>query len=378
LVKKGAFIERSFCFLSPLIFVFSADKLLRLRPPRPVIFLPRERAVVASLTQWSENSFVDGAIGAAAVTGESARCGEMVGRSLPMQRLFSRLRQAAPHIRIVAIEGEAGTGKTLTARTLHRLGPASGAAFVACAAARFMSAETQTLLEEARGGTLLLSRIGELSAAQQTRFVDFIEWWEHRSARDAQSFLPRQLFVSSSKPLRQLSAAGELRGDLSFRLTAIRFELPPLRERRDDIGLLADLFAAKHGAARCKPIRGLGPGALQRLLSHSWPGNVRELETVVANAAMDCPGQWIRPLDIPPLVNTPQLRMQAPAEPVPDDDPNLDRMILRHISQVLRKTGGNKLRAAQLLGISRSTLYRLLDSGNSASQEETPISNSSF
>jgi two-component system, NtrC family, response regulator HydG len=322
--------------------------------------------VVASLTQWSEDSATEASIEFEVRAGGSMRLGEMVGRSLVMQRLFSRLRQAAAHLRIVAIEGEAGTGKTLAARTLHSLGPASAAAFVACAATRFMSAETQTLLDEARGGTLFLSRISELTNQQQSRLVDFVEWWEHRSGRDAQSFLPRQLFVSSCKPLRQLSANGDLRADLSYRLTAIRFELPPLRERRDDIAPLADLFATQHGAARSKSMRGLGPGSLQRLLSHSWPGNVRELETVITNAAVDCPGQWIRPIDIPPLLNGAQSSVKAPHDAIPEDDPNLDRMILRHITQVLAKTGGNKLRASQLLGISRSTLYRLLDSGSPA------------
>jgi DNA-binding NtrC family response regulator len=285
----------------------------------------------------------------------------MAGHSLVMQRLFARLKQAAPHLRIVAIEGEAGTGKTLAARTLHSLGPASEAAFVACAATRLISAETQALLEEARGGMLFLTRLNELRPEQQSRLADFLEWWEHRSRNDTQGFFPRQLFVSSCKPLRQLSASGELRTDLAYRLTAIRFELPPLRERRDDIAVLADWFATRHAAAHGKAIRGLGPGAAARLLAHSWPGNVRELETVITNAAMDCPGQWIRPIDIPPL--TPALKVSNAAA-ITDDDPNLDRMILRHITHVLAKTGGNKLRAAQLLGISRSTLYRLLGAEN--------------
>lgn len=315
---------------------------------------------MASATQWREDSAVEALMSAGI---EPGRLGSMVGHSLVMQRLFSRLRQAAPHLRIVALEGEAGTGKTLTARTLHSLGPASAAAFVACAASRFVSEDTQALLEEVRGGTLFLTRPGDLTPNQQSRLVDFIEWWEHRSGRDAQGLFPCQLFVSSSRPLRQLSASGTLRADLSYRLSAIRFELPPLRERRDDIGLLAEWFATQQGVAHGKVVRGLGPGSLQRLLSHSWPGNVRELETVMTNAAMDCPGQWIRPIDIPPLIAAPQPEPAA-SQAIYEEDPNLDRMILRHITQVLAKTGGNKLRAAQLLGISRSTLYRLLDSGS--------------
>ena len=319
---------------------------------------------MASVTQVSQesDSFTDPSMGA-----EPIRLGDMVARSLVMQRLFSRLRQAAPHLRIAAIEGEAGTGKTLAAKTLHSLGPASSSAFVACAAARFLSAESQSLLEEARGGTLLVDHLSDLTSDQQSRLADFLQWWEQRSGRDGQNFLPRQFFVSSSKPLRQLSAGGELRADLSYRLTAIRFELPPLRERREDIGMLANWFATRHGAVHGKVVRGLGPGSLARLLTHHWPGNVRELETVITNAAMDCPGQWIRPIDIPPLANA-QAPIAAASPAAGEDDPNLDRMILRHVNDVLARTGGNKLRAARLLGISRSTLYRLLDSGSLAAE----------
>jgi len=294
----------------------------------------------------------------------------MIGQSLVMQRLFARLRQAAPHLRVAAIEGEPGTGKMLAARTLHTLGPASGAAFTACPAAHFLLSETQALLEEVRGGTLYLNRLADLTSEQQSRFIDFLEWWEHRSGRDINGIFPRQLFVGSSKPLRQLSVSGELRTDLCYRLTAIRFELPPLRDRRDDIPALAESFAIHHGAVHGKTMRGLGPGSLARLFTHSWPGNVRELETIMANAVMDCAGQWIRPIDIPPLVQSasalrPQISTVAPSE----DDPNLDRMILRHITHVLARTRGNKLRASQLLGISRSTLYRLLESGSLASHK---------
>jgi DNA-binding NtrC family response regulator len=291
----------------------------------------------------------------------------MVAGSLIMERLFSRLRQTAPHVRIVTLEGEAGTGKTLAAQTLHSLGPASGAAFVPCTASRFVMAEVQPLLEEARGGTLLLTRVADLTPEQQSRLFDFLEWWEHRSTRDPNGFFPRQIFFSSRRPLRQLSADGRMRADLCYKLIAIRFVLPPLRERRGDISVLAEHFTVEQGAMRDKPMRGLYPAALQRLQSHSWPGNVRELETVISNAVVECEGQWVRSIDIAALspaaarvAEVPAARVKAVA--AEDEDPNLDRMIVRHIRAVLTKTGGNKLRAAQLLGISRSTLYRLLES----------------
>jgi two-component system response regulator AtoC len=298
----------------------------------------------------------------------------MVARSLVMKRLFSRLQQAAPHLRIVTLEGEAGTGKTLAARTLHSLGPASEAPFVACAASRFASNDVQALLEEVRGGTLLLTRMSELTTEQQSRLFDFLEWWEHRSTRDTNGFLLRQIFISSQQSLRELSANGRLRSDLCYRLTAIRFVLPALRERREDIAVLAEHFAFRLGSMRGKPVRGLGPGSLARIMAHNWTGNVRELETVMTNAVMECEGQWIRPIDIPALVPAvprvhPQARSLTIETDKTDDDPNLDRMILRHVKNVLEKTSGNKLRAAQLLGISRSTLYRLLEPENLVTQQ---------
>jgi DNA-binding NtrC family response regulator len=300
------------------------------------------------------------------------RLGEMIARSLVMHRLFSRLRRAAPHVRIVAFEGEAGTGKMLAAQTLHALGAASSAAFVPCVASRFISTDVQGLLEEARGGTLFLTRVDYLTPEQQSRLFDFLKWWEHRKARDTDGFLPRQIFFSSLQPLRQLSVNGRMRSDLSFYLTAIRFVLPPLRERREDIAVLAEHFAVAHGAAYGKQMRGPNPAALQRLISHNWPGNVRELESVISKAVMECEGLWICPTHIRGLTPVPvqQVHQSVPVVSVAsemkreaDDDPNLDRMILRHIKAVLTKTGGNKLRAAQLLGISRSTLYRLLETG---------------
>lgn len=314
------------------------------------------------LTQWSNGIAVPPPH---TESKEIYRLGEMLARSLPMGRLFLRLRQTAAHVRIVTFEGEAGTGKAMAARTLHSLGPASGMAFVPCTAARFVLADVQPLLEEAKGGTLFLTRVGDLAPEQQSRLFDFLEWWEHRNARDVSGFLPRQIFFSSRQPLRQLSANGRMRSDLCYRLAAIRFVLPPLRERREDIAVLAEHFAVTHGAARSKPVRGLHPAALQRLTAHGWPGNVRELETVISNAVMECEGQWIRPIDIPAFASAttqPMLQPVAKAENAAEDDPNLDRMIVRHIRTVLAKTGGNKLRAAQLLGISRSTLYRLLES----------------
>jgi DNA-binding NtrC family response regulator len=292
--------------------------------------------------------------------------GSMVGRSTAMQRLFSQMRCTARHLRLATIEGECGTGKSLAARTLHDLGPAAAAPFVPCPAAQFFQhgpslATVTPLAGDARDGTLFLSHVEELSLDQQARLITFLQWLDHQQSRRIPDSAPRQVFFSSAVPLRKLSTSPQFRADLCHRLTAIRFIIPPLRERRDDLGLLSEFFARYFSSTHGKPVRGISPQTLQRLATHDWPGNVRELQSVIQTAALDCEGQWIRPIDIPALSAAVETRAlnAGPAE----DDPNLDRAILRHINDVLARVDGNKLRAAKMLGISRSTLYRLLDAG---------------
>lgn len=314
--------------------------------------------------------------------------GPMVGRSLAMQHLFTRMRCTAPHFRLAAVEGEQGTGKLLAAQTLHGLGPAASGPWIPCIAADFLD-DPQALWREARGGLLYLSRVDELSAEKQRLLRDFLDRAAHERIRTSAAAAPLQLVAGSLQPLRRLAAAGGFRSDLAIHLTAIRLPLPPLRDRRDDIPLLASLFLRRWSRQHDKPLRGFGPGSLERLADWSWPGNVRELESTVAAAALECPGQWIRPLDIPGPFSTsgasslvPYARRETEFAPSPAlpaspsdpaaEDPNLDRAILRHIARVLARADGNKVRAARLLGISRSTLYRLLE--NAAAPAPSAIS----
>jgi len=310
--------------------------------------------------------------------------GQMAGRSHVMQRLFGQMRYTARHLRVATIEGERGTGKMLAARTLHEFGPRPQSPFVPCATAQLLDFQPAIALvphrltpkpefsalpalKQSCRGTLVLTRIDELSPAHQASLLDLLQWIDHQHILRALDSIPHRVLCLSSQPLRKLGSTGALRSDLANRLTAIRFALPPLRERREDISLLADLFAQRFSETHGKPVRGLGPQALPHLYHYSWPGNVRELESVISSASLACHGQWIRPIDLPALTASPNPTSSA-AEPLhnsaPDDDPNLDRAILRHIQRVLTRAEGNKLRAAKLLGISRSTLYRLLDSAS--------------
>lgn len=305
--------------------------------------------------------------------------GFMAGRSPVMQRLFTQMRSTAPHLRIATVEGESGAGKTTAAQTLHALGPAASGIFLPCPATQFFE-QLPAVIRESRDGTLLLSHIEDLSPGQQARLLDFLQWLDHQHARHLPDSAPRQVFFTSNQPVRKLVSAFSLRIDLANRLTVIRFSVPPLRERREDIPLLAEYLAHRFSATHNKPVRGLGPQAIPRLLSHHWPGNVRELESIIHAAALECEGQWIRPIDIPSLSpGFPPCSLlpdgalakshAATHEIGPDDDPNLDRAIHRHITHVLARVDGNKLRAARLLGISRSTLYRLLDAADTSRQQ---------
>jgi DNA-binding NtrC family response regulator len=293
--------------------------------------------------------------------------GSMIGRSPVMQRLFSQMRCTARHLRIATIEGENGTGKTLAAMTLHELGPAAAGPFIPCSASHFFQhgpalASLTPLAADAREGTLFLSHVEELTLDQQARLIVFLQWLDHQQSRRTPEPAPRQVFFSSRAPLRRLAASPQFRADLCHRLTAIRFIMPSLRERRDDLALLADSFARHFSSTHGKLVRGIGPQTLERLATHNWPDNVRELQSVIHTAALDCEGQWIRPIDLPALSPAPETRL---IDGIPtEDDTNLDRAILRHIQRVLARVDGNKLRAAKMLGISRSTLYRLLDAAS--------------
>jgi DNA-binding NtrC family response regulator len=297
--------------------------------------------------------------------------GLMAGRSLPMQHLFARMKCTAPYFRLATVEGEAGAGKMIAAQTLHRIGAAVAGPFAPFAAAEFLK-DPEAIWKNNHRGLLYLARVDELPPEKQRELRDFLARTAHERIRTHIVFGPLQLVAGSSQCLRRLAATGAFRTDLASHLTAIRFAIPPLRERREDIPLLAGLILQRWSQTHNKTLRGFAPGALQGLSSYAWPGNVRELESAISAAALECTGQWIRPIDLPPLqwpVAVPSAPREDAASDDPNGDPNLDHAILRHIARVLSRAGGNKVRAARMLGISRSTLYRLLNPPALASQQ---------
>jgi DNA-binding NtrC family response regulator len=306
-----------------------------------------------------------------------------------MRRLIQQMQRMAPHLTLATIEGEDGTGRTMAARALHAAGPAAQGPFVPCLATEFFCHSSiardetgqgrpwsEPILRQADAGMLFLERVHQLSRTQQEMLTEFLHYVDGRHLRSRwrapaetgakeeaviEAALPAQIVFSSSVPLRNQGSASGFRDDLASRLCSVRFWLPPLAERREDIPLLAQIFVQRFARAHNKPVRGLGPGTIAPLLRHPWPENVRELEETITAAALETESQWIRPIDLPPLTKGAlQSLPTGNPEATEDSDPSLDHAIRNHVSRVLARTRGNKLRAAQLLGISRSTLYRIL------------------
>jgi DNA-binding NtrC family response regulator len=317
----------------------------------------------------------------------------LTGRSPVMRQLIAQLQRIAPRLYLGTIEGEEGTGKTLTAHALHAAGPAAAGPFVGCPASRFFNEPqeghrygwSKDMMRAAQSGLLLLDGVHQLSAGQQETLAEFLHWLDdsrfagsrsqNALERPSRSLVPgqeapAQIVFSSSVELRQTPGRTLFRDDVISRLGAVRFRLPPLSERREDIPLLAQIFIQRFARTYGKTVRGLGPGTIPPLMRYGWPGNVRELENVISAAALETESQWIRPIDLPPFtagkheISRENSRTNAyagaGAESAGDTDWNLDHVIRGHVIRALQRTRGNKLRAAHLLGISRSTLYRIL------------------
>ena len=275
---------------------------------------------------------------------------QLVGVSSAWRKLLVQAEMAAPHVQIAAIEGEHGTGKYSLARYLFSRSPLSSAGFQRRDAREWLvtDADPATL-----SGYVFLDRVDLLAPPGQGLLLGVLKALQDRP--------PGRVVVvaSSQTSLRQMAAQGLMLPDLAFRLTAVRFAIPPLRQRREDIAPLAQsLLDRICNRYQHRPVI-LGPGALARLLQHNWPGNVRELASVLETALLETVNGIIRPDDLSlPTGIAPVV--EAVAVPAKSDNLTLDAVIQNHVQYVLDLNRGNKLRAARQLGISRSTLYRIL------------------
>ena len=278
---------------------------------------------------------------------------QVVGVSAAWRKLLMQAEIAAPHVQVAAIEGEPGTGKQTLARYLFSRSPLAESSFQRRDAREWLvtDADPATL-----GGFTYLDRVDLLAPPGQGLLLGVLKALQDRPPGRA------VVLASSQTPLRQMAGQGLILPDLAFRLSAVRFAISPLRQRREDIAPLAQsLLDRICNRYQQRPVM-LGPGALARLLQHSWPGNVRELASVLETALLEAINGVIRADDLalPAAQETPPHLQPASRT----DNLSLDEVIRHHVQYVLDLNRGNKLRAARQLCISRSTLYRIL--GNEA------------
>jgi DNA-binding NtrC family response regulator len=285
---------------------------------------------------------------------------QFVGVSAALRRLMLQAEIAAPRLQVATIEGEAGTGKLLFAQTIHRQSTHPGLPFRRHDAREWLATETDPSV---LSGTVFLDRVDLLASGGQNLLLSLVKMLQ--SPEGSARTLRFLLLVSSHTSLRQLAAQGQFLPDLAFRLTAVRFLLPPLHEHREDIAPIAQALVDRICRHYQQPTAVLAPGTLSRLLQHPWPGNVRELASILESAILESTTGIIRPaslhLDTPAIPRADHFTTPLPAETrsLPEEM-TLDGVIHRHIQLVLELNRGNKLRAARQLGISRSTLYRIL------------------
>ncbi|MBI2114686.1 MAG: sigma-54-dependent Fis family transcriptional regulator, partial [candidate division NC10 bacterium] len=320
------------------------------------------------------------------------RLHNLLGASPAMQAIFALIRQAAPSDANVLITGESGTGKELVAKALHYNSPRAERPFVPvnCAAVPASLLESELfghvkgaftgavaarrgLFREAEGGTLFLDEIGDMAPELQAKLLRVIEDRAVRPVGSDEAVpVDLRLVAATNKDLPTTIQEGQFREDLYYRLAVIPIHIPPLRERREDIPLLAEHFL-RGSAASGKAIRGLTPAAMAALLRHPWPGNARELENVVKRAVTLTVGEQITPeallLETSPAPAPATLLAQSARRPT------LDELTGEYVALVLREVSGDKAKAAEILGISKRTLYRWekrLGAGDSVSPAGTP------
>jgi len=303
----------------------------------------------------------------------------LVGRSASMQRIYDLIERISDSSSNVLITGESGTGKELVAKAIHYNGIRKGGPFIAvnCAAipetlieselfgykkGAFTDAKTDKkgLIFEANEGTLFLDEITEMLPTLQSKLLRVIEGREVRPLGDTSSYpIDMRIISTSNRDIKSLILEGRFREDLFYRLKVIDIELPPLRERREDLPLLAQYFINKFSQEIKKSASGISEEALKYLLNYSWPGNVRELENVIQRAITLAQHEIILPEDLPAsMVEKTEGNL---VEKAFREKYTIDQLEKEYIRKVLTEVEGNKSKAAEILGFDRKTLYRKLE-----------------
>ncbi|MEW5848450.1 MAG: sigma-54 dependent transcriptional regulator [Myxococcota bacterium] len=306
--------------------------------------------------------------------------GELVGQSPPMQKLRELIRQVAPSSATVLLLGESGTGKERVAREIHAHSQRASKPFVAvnCAALPETILESELFgsergaftgavsregrFERANGGTMLLDEIGDLPLAMQVKLLRVLQDGEiERLGGGTPRKVDVRIIAATHRDLKQYVAEGKFREDLFFRLNVITLYIPPLRDRREDIALLASHFFQRHCQKHNKPLRGLSSEALEALMAHPWRGNVRELENAMERAVVLCRGDTVQRADLPDEVANAVGPVPSAEELTFRVGTPLAEVERQFIKATLAKCGDDKTLAARLLGISARTIYRRLE-----------------
>ncbi|HEY2774640.1 MAG TPA: sigma-54 dependent transcriptional regulator [Candidatus Binatia bacterium] len=304
----------------------------------------------------------------------------LIGESAAMKRIVGLIQKVAPTNSTVLITGESGVGKEVVARAVHRESPRRDAIFlpINCGAIPETLLESQLfghvkgaftgaltsqegLFQRARGGTIFLDEIGELPLALQVKLLRAIEEKEIMPVGGAQPVrVDVRIIAATNRDLAACCQDGLFREDLYYRLNVFGIEIPPLRDRREDIPALVEFLVRRHNTEMNRRFRGVDNAAMKALLRMPWKGNIRELDNAIEHAMIVGDGQWITAADLPGRAAAELAAPEGAA--VGDDLKSATRFYERgHIASVLARSEGDKKRAAEMLGISLSSLYRKLE-----------------
>ena len=316
---------------------------------------------------------------------EATRRRTLVGNSLAWRRMMEVVMQAAPSSATVLVQGESGTGKELLARSIHEHSQRSESQFVPvnCAAIPESILEAELFGYErgaftgavtnrdgrfalAHKGTLFLDEVGEITPQVQVKLLRVLQEGEFEKLGGRTVKVDIRLVAATNKDLSAEVKAGRFREDLFYRLNVITVMVPPLRDRVDDVSLLADYFLRRYADKNAKPMSGFTHPAMERLTCYHWPGNVRELENVVERAVVLNKGQVIDVEDLPQDLEGNE-NGGSRSISVPIGTP-LEEVERRLIFETLKHTKGDKRLASQLLGIATRTIYRRLESARQESE----------
>jgi transcriptional regulator with PAS, ATPase and Fis domain len=306
--------------------------------------------------------------------------GKLVGASESMQRVYTLVEQVASSSASVLITGESGTGKEMVARTIHELSPRRDAEFVAinCSAipetlmeselfgherGSFTGASARRVgcFELANHGTLLLDEIAEMPTPLQAKLLRVLEERTVRRLGGSQEIpVDVRVLAATNRDPHEAVRSGSFREDLLYRLNVITIELPPLRQRKEDLPLLAGRFVSSLAARHGRHARRLSPAALEVLRAHHWPGNVRELRNVIERAVIICSGDTVERHHIAPYPLDQRARARSEDTVMLPVGTPLEEVERQMILRTLQKTDNNKTRAAELLQISLKTLHNKL------------------